>query len=186
MQAMTARRKARRERSALRRGAGFTLIELLVVIAIVAVLASLTLPALSYVRRSARAAACQSNLHSLGMAMRVYLNRSNNVLPVAAQMPSLGLTDEPRIVDVLARFVDDVDVFRCPSDTAKNYYASEGSSYEYHTIYGGRRLQDLFLTQQFGESNVPLLNDYEPFHGEPGEAGSTNYLFADGHVGDLE
>jgi prepilin-type processing-associated H-X9-DG protein len=29
------------------------------------------------------------------------------------------------------------------------------------------------------------MYDYEPFHGQAGESGSTNYLFADLHVGDL-
>jgi prepilin-type processing-associated H-X9-DG protein len=29
------------------------------------------------------------------------------------------------------------------------------------------------------------MNDYEPFHGPPGTPGAANYLFADGHVGDL-
>lgn len=51
---------------------GFTLIELLVVIAIIAVLMGILLPAFSYVRKQARAGACQSNLRQLCLAMNLY------------------------------------------------------------------------------------------------------------------
>ncbi len=33
---------------------------------------------------------------------------------------------------------------------------------------------------------VVIFYDYESFHGKAGRPGSTNYLFADSHVGDLE
>ncbi|MBN2132462.1 MAG: type II secretion system protein [Sedimentisphaerales bacterium] len=51
---------------------GFTLIELLVVIAIIAVLMAILMPALSYVRKQARASACQSNLRQMAIAMNLY------------------------------------------------------------------------------------------------------------------
>ncbi len=51
---------------------GFTLIELLVVIAIIAVLMAILMPALSYVRKQARASACQSNLRQMALAMNLY------------------------------------------------------------------------------------------------------------------
>jgi len=53
----------------MRRRNGFTLIELLVVIAIIALLMSILMPALSYVRKQARSTACQSNLRQLSLAM---------------------------------------------------------------------------------------------------------------------
>lgn len=52
--------------------AGFTLIELLVVIAIIALLMSILIPALTRVRRQARAAICQSNLKQWGIFFSMY------------------------------------------------------------------------------------------------------------------
>ncbi len=56
---------------------GFTLIELLVVIAIIALLMSILMPALSRVKTSAKAVACQSNLHQWAIIWQMYADDNN-------------------------------------------------------------------------------------------------------------
>ena len=121
----------------------------------------------------------------MGVALRGYLNESKDVMPVAAQMPSLALNKAPGIAEVLRPFLSAETALRCPADTEKNYFASEGSSYEHQSLLGGRTMEEGFMTRQLGPARVPVMNDYEPFHGKPGTPGAMNYLFADCHVGDF-
>ena len=60
---------------------GFTLIELLVVIAIIALLLAILLPSLNKVKERARQTVCKTNLKGIGLAIKLYLNESEDKTP---------------------------------------------------------------------------------------------------------
>ena len=60
---------------------GFTLIELLVVISIIALLVSILMPALNKAREQARRTVCASNLRSNALALRIYAEQNDDMLP---------------------------------------------------------------------------------------------------------
>ena len=101
-------------------------------------------------------------------------------------MPSLRLNDDPSIAEVLAPYLGGADALKCPADTVRRYFETEGSSYEYQCIYAGRSVEEGFLTRHLGADRTPVMNDYEPFHGRAGTPGAASYLFANGHVGNLD
>src|SRR5262249_49680273 len=89
----------------------FTLIELLVVIAIIAILAALLLPALARGKESARCAVCKSNLHQIGIALRLYVDE-NQMYPVIWRG---GLEDIWDSVLVVKYCASNSNLFLCPS-----------------------------------------------------------------------
>ncbi len=163
----------------------FTLIELLVVMAIIAILSGILFPALSTARKKSLAAKCTSNLLSLGTALQAYIGDSNEMMPEAALLPS-DEPDLPRFCDIFENYVQTRQIFLCPSDPDSKYFIAQGSNYEYNTHLGGKKLSEDMLAQKFGLSKTFVLYDYESFHGKSGAVGARNYLFADGHVGELE
>jgi len=156
---------------------GFTLIELLVVIAIISILAGLVLPALSRAKEMGRRAVCLNNLRQIYLAFDMYATDHEERYPVAADVPSLHLNDDPRICDVLAPYAKSPGVFRCLSDR-EGYYEREGSSYEYNVSLGGRKRDRGRNMARMGASRIWVFYDYRDFHGQ----GIRNFVYLDGHA----
>lgn len=191
------------------------MIELLVVVSIIGLLVDILVPALSKARQSAQRTACASNLRQLGTAIRMYLNENNDVLPSATPfggMPEIDPEDPPELPDIatvlkpyLSKEVSNQDeVFHCPADVpgvtqrlealdGKSFFETDGTSYAYNFYLSGEKMYEIvrnkrvlsYFGGQISEEEIWILRDMVAFHGKPGTAGASNYLYIDGHVGDL-
>jgi prepilin-type N-terminal cleavage/methylation domain-containing protein/prepilin-type processing-associated H-X9-DG protein len=158
----------------------FTLVELLVVVAILAVLAALAVPVSTRVVQASRAAACVSNLGSLGTALNLYLGEHNEIMPTLEAGRQSVSQQVPVIDNTLNGYVRDPRVFICPGDT-KGIGAATGTSYFWNNAINGESMADLhFFNSRGTNSEIPVLLDKEGFH--PYTANKVNVLYADGHA----
>lgn len=108
-----------RRRGAFHIRSGFTLVELLVVIAIIALLAAALRPVLSRVKTKSKSTVCKSNLHQLGLALRMYLDDSGGEYPYLVKIPAANARGISCWFDALALPIPNAKwgegVFRCPS-----------------------------------------------------------------------
>jgi len=92
---------------------GFTLVELLVVIGIIALLIGILMPALTRAREQANTTKCGANLHTIGIALTMYVSQYN-AYPGHASLVS-GTTAAIWPTRLRSYMNGDQGVFHCPS-----------------------------------------------------------------------
>jgi prepilin-type N-terminal cleavage/methylation domain-containing protein len=124
-------------------GGAFTLIELLVVISVIAILISITIPALGRARETSRRAKCLANLRSIGTGFQMYLNGAGKgIFPYVNPLhgtPSPTHPNDVSLLTLLSEYLDAEvprredpdstasrnslyivsDPYRCPSDNGQ-------------------------------------------------------------------
>jgi prepilin-type N-terminal cleavage/methylation domain-containing protein/prepilin-type processing-associated H-X9-DG protein len=98
---------------------GFTLIELLVVIAIIAILAAILFPVFAQAREKARTIACLSNLKQLALAIPMYAEDYDEMLPLDfipdAGSPGMLCNNRRYAIEQLETYIKNIPVLVCPS-----------------------------------------------------------------------
>ncbi len=98
----------------------FTLIELLVVIAIIAILAALLLPALGLAKQKAWTTSCNSNLHQIGLGMRMFADDNDELYPESGGLIYWGAIDPGTKklgwMEQIVPYVGSTNAYRCPGN----------------------------------------------------------------------
>ncbi len=102
-------------RSVARTSNGFTLIELLVVIAIIAILAAILFPVFARAREKARQTTCLSNMKQQGLAVFMYTDDYDEMLPPASNWK--GRLDP---------YMKNQDLWKCASRMELPWYYGHG------------------------------------------------------------
>ncbi len=135
----------------------FTLIELLVVIAVIAILMAVLMPALNIAREQARSLNCRNNLRTLTMAWLMYKDENDaklvhghtpgptynraEVAPWVVMPPGMGNSTVEEKKEYIKQgllwpYVNEIDIYRCPSDKRKNN-PHHMYAYRTYSIAGG-------------------------------------------------
>ena len=108
----------------MRRQNGFTLIELLVVIAIIAILAAMLLPALAAAKKKAWTASSNSNLHQIGLGLRMFADENNGFYPESGGTILWGTNDvappagsgQRGWMEQIIAYTSNTNVYHCPGN----------------------------------------------------------------------
>jgi len=90
----------------------FTLIELLVVIAIIAILAAILFPVFAQAKAAAKKTTCISNQKQIGIGIQVYLNDTDDVLPMNQYWVATPPTLQVRWQEMIQPYIKNGDKFQ--------------------------------------------------------------------------
>ncbi len=140
------------------RARAFTLIELLVVIAIIAILAAILFPVFAQAKEAAKKTACLSNARQVGIAVKLYLADSDDVMPIFYaynSLPPAGQAGHKGVEVELLPYCKNKDVFRSPLDNGGPYVSSDVPGADtYWKAYGSSyRFTQCMYTLAAGESS---------------------------------
>jgi prepilin-type N-terminal cleavage/methylation domain-containing protein/prepilin-type processing-associated H-X9-DG protein len=98
----------------------FTLIELLVVIAIIAILAAMLLPALGSAKQRAWTTSCTSNLHQIGLGLRMFADDNSELYPESGDDIPWGaidaVTQKPSWMEQVFSYMGNTNTYNCPGN----------------------------------------------------------------------
>jgi prepilin-type N-terminal cleavage/methylation domain-containing protein len=129
---------------------GFTLIELLVVIAIIAILAAILFPVFAQARAKARQVSCLSNTKQISLAIMMYLQDYDEVLPAYRFYEPNPYTGNPHvgastagdifINQLLNPYIKNDGVWSCPSALTPwvNIQPNDTAAADSYSSYGGQ------------------------------------------------
>jgi len=181
---------------------GFTLIELLVVIAIIAILAAILFPVFARARGKARQTACLSNIKQLTLAIEMYVQDNDEVLPASRQWSGGRVPKgaNPLIwAACVAPYVKNTQIFECPDARGQGWYvqdwANRGRLPVGLNLNAENAVNLPYALAQFQDPSVTLLlADSTPgdtaaptnargFQVTPGRAPNTQAAIGDRHNG---
>jgi prepilin-type N-terminal cleavage/methylation domain-containing protein/prepilin-type processing-associated H-X9-DG protein len=184
---------------------GFTLIELLVVIAIIAILAGMLLPVLGRAKEDSLRIKCVNNVKQLGMAMQMYGDDNEALLPAAHGTVLWGATNPPPWSEPLIAYYNNTNILLCPAlsqlfnKSPYNYFMGSRAAYvEAGETVASVSLKEINLPSQYilsGDCNYPFETvDADPdnysqdtlfdplYTPTLAHNGWLNVLFGDGHA----
>lgn len=151
----------------IRTAHGFTLIELLVVIAIIAVLAGMLLPALGRAKAKGQQTKCLSNERQIFLAYQMYADDNAEFYPAQRSWSAGGGKDGTYGVFVaqtnrpLNRYVQAVELFRCPADKGDFLNQAKHCFTEYGNSYLVQFQHDSFRVKKIAGDLNAAVNSYE-------------------------
>ena len=180
---------------------GFTLIELLVVIAIIAILAAILFPVFARAREKARQASCQSNCKQIALALHMYCQDYDEMMPNHCDNGGATLPD---IQDcwignsTIQPYIKNIQIRRCPSvnrdptygwDLRGNdrrslgayTYPAEKMIFSEHDNDGGSYLRYMTCCTDAGTTDSHVRG-HLPSAGDAAHNEGNNVAYVDGHV----